>query len=436
MTFIAVVLWAAGFWMTVYGVKYLSHRSKPVLPLSNGLRRRPTVEVTVKNLHLRVETPVLNALHDGLCRVLVLDNHRSLRGFFIKLYDLGSAIGIIGMVAALVLLWGLMVNLFMSALSLQSTSRPSSLVKRAFDQPLEAQPLISGFDDDGMFAVRPIVRLVFKVAGLVSYVATNTRFIDTWALCICQIIHESGHAIAAALRRVPILCSGISLTVVFPSAFVVFPTVRLQMLPLIDRLRILAAGCFHNLVFWCLLYFIAWTGMGTLFRTLVFQDASNLGKVVVGVDSESPLHNHIPPGALVTKLDDTVLAVAVDVPSDDPWGQFLLAPSTPSVHQGWCIDNSALENATALRQDQQLTRITLLEDPSSTEEEVVLWSGPRREIWEQVEVSSLRPRIPFISGRLLRRTSDFVEWIHEADQSLIIPGEHAPATSTGRPSTS
>lgn len=86
-------------------------------------------------------------------------------------------------------------------------------------------------------------------------------------------------------RRVPILFSGVSITVILPSAFVVFPTARLEGLPSIDYLRILAAGCFHNLVFWCLLYLVTWSKIGTVFSGLIFEDISGLGRVVVEVDS-------------------------------------------------------------------------------------------------------------------------------------------------------
>lgn len=95
-------------------------------------------------------------------------------------------------------------------------------------------------------------------------------------------------------RRVPILFSGVSITVILPSAFVVFPTARLEGLPSLDCLRILAAGCFHNLVFWCLLYLVTWTKIGSIFSGLMFEDISGLGRVVVEVDSVRDVSRILP----------------------------------------------------------------------------------------------------------------------------------------------
>lgn len=45
----------------------------------------------------------------------------------------------------------------------------------------------------------------------------------------------------------------------------------------------------------------------------------------------------------------------------------------------------------ALRQDQQLVRITLMNALDDQQEQVVVWSGPRREIWEQGELLEIAP---------------------------------------------
>ncbi|CAD6940851.1 unnamed protein product [Tilletia controversa] len=103
------------------------------------------------------------------------------------------------------------------------------------------------------------------------------------ALLICQVIHESGHALAAALSHIPPLSSGLAIMLpCMPSAFVAFPSSALaifasdldvggngtgvgkddeersesrggdevggRILPLAEQLRIVTAGVWHNAV--------------------------------------------------------------------------------------------------------------------------------------------------------------------------------------------
>ncbi|KAI6044525.1 hypothetical protein EDC04DRAFT_314361 [Pisolithus marmoratus] len=152
-------------------------------------------------------------------------------------------------------------------------SSPSRLVRRGLESDVgELTPMPAG---NGGFSVRAIIPGVT--------VPLSHFPIILLALCICQIVHEAGHAIAAATRRVPILFSGFALTVVFPSVFVAFPVVRLGRLRAVDRLRVVTAGCFHNLAFWCLLYLTAWTKINAFLSEFLFEDVSHLGKVVIGV---------------------------------------------------------------------------------------------------------------------------------------------------------
>lgn len=366
----------------------------------------------------------------------------------------------IGMITALVLLWWTTVDSFMSVTRTLSSSAPNPLVRRGLKHdPSRVSTLV---DNDGL-SVTPII------PGIT--VPLSHLPIILLALCVCQIVHEGGHAIAAALRRVPILFSGVSITVILPSAFVVFPTARLEGLPSFDCLRILAAGCFHNLVFWCLLYLVTWSKIGTIFSGLMFEDISGLGRVVVEVDSSSPLQHHIPSGAIVTRLDDTFLNNIGNGPTGHAWDDFLLAPVAPMVNQGWCLNNSVLENVStsvqcpfinghfcftlverpsdlysldpvpiltgsptrcnasvgcipsssciALQRGQQLVRITLL-NLSNGAEEVVLWNGPREEIWEQVQVGTLKSRIPLISSKHLSYALDFLEYLKLINLSLYL----------------
>lgn len=460
MTVVLTVLWVTCFWLVVYCVKYLSRSSRQLLPFFQP--RRQTVEVSVKDLHLRIKTNALNVLHDELCDSLSSDECRRLKRALLRLYDLGSLVGVIGMIGALLLLWSITANLLMSMAWASFNRSPSSLVKRGVESEVGGlTPTLAG---NGAFSVRAIIPGVTVPLSHLPIILV--------ALCVCQIVHEVGHAIAAATRRVPILFSGFAVTVVFPSFFVAFPVIRLERLQAVDRLRVTAAGCFHNFAFWCLLYLATWTKIGTFLSEFFFEDVSHLGKVVVGVHPDSPLRNHIPSGAIVTMLDDTTLSVTGIASSSDPWDEFLLSPSTPAATRGWCFEKSGLANTSSspecqstdgrfcfvlvddtndqysldpvavLARDltrcdtsadctllsscvvpqygQQLVRVALLSSGLSSSEEVVLWKGPRREIWEQVEVSTLKSRIPLISNKVRRRALDFIEYTTLINFSLYL----------------
>lgn len=460
MTLALTILWVPCFWLVVHSFKYLSKRSKPILPLSRSRRR---VDVIVKNLHLRVKTQAFNRRHNAISNILASNDRLTTKRTLLLLYDLGSVIAMIGMVIALALLGVMAVNLLVSVAKIKNKSTLGALVKRGLENDSGDGSPASTIIPRNTLSVQPIIPGVTVPLGHFPIIFL--------ALCLCQIAHESGHAIAAALRQVPILSAGFSITVIFPSAFVVFPAVHLGELPAVDRLRILASGCFHNFLFWFFLVLVMWTRVAAIFSRIMFNDFSSLGKVVVDISSDSPLWAHVPPGTIITRLDDTSLRVTADSPNDDLWQEFLLSPSIPAPSHGWCVESTSLANGStldeclssdghfcfvatdglvhynmdpipifignvsrcktssdcttswsciALRQDQQLVRITLMNALDDQQEQVVVWSGPRREIWEQVEVSVLSPRIPFISHKFLRYAVDLLEYIKSINLSLYL----------------
>jgi S2P endopeptidase len=56
----------------------------------------------------------------------------------------------------------------------------------------------------------------------------------------------------------------------------------------------------------------------------------------------------------------------------------------------------------------------------SSPEEILLWSGPRREVWEQVQVGTLRPRFGFLPLSLPMATYTFFEYLQMATLSLYL----------------
>lgn len=78
---------------------------------------------------------------------------------------------------------------------------------------------------------------------------------------------------------------GASLTVCVPAAFVSFPTSGMKALSAKARARIVAAGPYHNLVFWVLLVLASRSGVVHLASFVSgYRDISSIGRVVVQVN--------------------------------------------------------------------------------------------------------------------------------------------------------
>ncbi|KAF4518361.1 hypothetical protein B566_EDAN007088 [Ephemera danica] len=86
------------------------------------------------------------------------------------------------------------------------------------------------------------------------------------------VLHEMGHALAAAREGVPVLACGAQLLLVLPVASVDLSTQRLAALPAWRRLRVLCAGVWHNVV-------IALVAV-TLLHALAYTPAYSRGRGV------------------------------------------------------------------------------------------------------------------------------------------------------------
>lgn len=89
-------------------------------------------------------------------------------------------------------------------------------------------------------------------------------------------------------ESLPAVAAGVSFIVCIPAAFVTFPSEGLQVLSPRARTRIIAAGPFHNLVFWCILVLFGRVGAGSLAWSVIGYDNVGVsGKVVLDVDAVS-----------------------------------------------------------------------------------------------------------------------------------------------------
>lgn len=125
------------------------------------------------------------------------------------------------------------------------------------------------------------------------------------AVLACQIIHEAGHALAASLcvfplplfylisliqayysEAIPLAVVGLSLSLVFPSAYVSFPnlaTDNLKKQPR-QRMRIVAGGAWHNLVLYAICLAVGAAGIGGQWGWVGYEDTKATGRVVLGLD--------------------------------------------------------------------------------------------------------------------------------------------------------
>ncbi|KAH7911755.1 hypothetical protein BJ138DRAFT_1084989 [Hygrophoropsis aurantiaca] len=456
-------------WLIVHGFKHLSRRQKLLLPLSRIRRQR--VEITVKNVHLRVQTDVFNTHHDALCAWFANRKYMHTKQILRYFYHIGSIMGVLGMLGVIALLFRTTATLGSSVFyNIVDTGHPNNLAKRSFSEG-EAGSATNVYSNDG-FAIKPII------PGVTVPISHLPLII--FALCISQILHEHGHAITAALYHIPIISSGISIILVIPSAFVSLSSSYLEELSPLGRLQIVSAGCFHNLLLWSALVATARTGIGPhAWSLLGYIDISNKGRVVVSIDSDSPLQGHFTLGSLVTHLDDVPINSSVD---EDIWSSFLLGSSNlpiasdvgfcvnmqtlkdqshqccardyketsqssfscflllPSPQETFCLDPipiltenrhrcstvaecGAVETCVKLHDTEQLLRISLQRNPvlpSSINDEVILWAGPKAEVWEQVKVGTLIPRFSFLPLGLPNTIKEFMNYLLLTNLSLYL----------------
>lgn len=79
-----------------------------------------------------------------------------------------------------------------------------------------------------------------------------------------------------------------SLTFVIPSAFVAMSVSSVNALSRRKRLGIISAGAFHNIALWCVLVLVRQTGFGSVVWGFGYWDLSDVGKVVLSVDTVRP----------------------------------------------------------------------------------------------------------------------------------------------------
>ncbi|KAJ2884315.1 hypothetical protein IWW38_005441, partial [Coemansia aciculifera] len=138
------------------------------------------------------------------------------------------------------------------------------------------------------------------------------------SLIICAIIHELGHALAAARARIRLRSFGLFVIGVYPGAFVDLSRDKLEQAPVTQQLRIVCAGVWHNAVTALLAWLLVHSGgLGWAFSHSGWTRVDS-GVVVVDVAQTSPLYGRIPLLSTVYRLDDIELHQPVNNASYTP----------------------------------------------------------------------------------------------------------------------
>ncbi|KAK6148682.1 hypothetical protein DH2020_019594 [Rehmannia glutinosa] len=169
-----------------------------------------------------------------------------------------------------------------------------------------------------------------SLAGLSSLIAGLSISLPSMGyVCIssviCVIVHEFGHALAAASEGVQMEYFAIFWAVLFPGALVAFNDTSLQSLPGLASLRIYCAGIWHN-------------------------------AAVLDVPTMSPLSGYLSPHDIIFSLDDfhirtaeewkqviALLTEQTHMRSSGPYGGIV------NVEKGYCVPRSLIEESTHLQ---------------------------------------------------------------------------------------
>ncbi|XP_024005905.1 membrane-bound transcription factor site-2 protease homolog isoform X3 [Eutrema salsugineum] len=139
-----------------------------------------------------------------------------------------------------------------------------------------------------VFGFSPSTRV--SLSGLV-YVFVST--------VITVLVHELGHALAAASEGIQMEYIAVFIAAIFPGGLVAFDHDLLQSLPSFNALRVYCAGIWHNAVF-CVLCAFALFLLPVMLSPF-YKHGESL--VVVGVPSKSPLFGYLSPGDAIVSLD-------------------------------------------------------------------------------------------------------------------------------------
>eukprot|EP00127_Corallochytrium_limacisporum_P001451 Clim_evm4s57 gene=Clim_evmTU4s57 len=149
-----------------------------------------------------------------------------------------------------------------------------------------------------------------------------------FALALAGVLHEMGHAIAAATEGVVVEGFGVFLALMYPGAYVELDGSHVEKLHPWNQLRIYTAGVWHNvLISIAALVLLA---LSPYFFVPLY--GSGHGAVVVELPRQSPMFSVMKVGDRVVSIDSG----ACDITGADQWIDCLLRMRN-KVHNGYCV---------------------------------------------------------------------------------------------------
>ncbi|KAI9068996.1 hypothetical protein FKP32DRAFT_1671751 [Trametes sanguinea] len=335
-----LLLWLVVFWAALYALRYYRRRNRRITtlpsltssswPASTELFKSAVTRITLSKLHLRYQSTAWNALHQSSSARLA--KRTEWRRALQLVYDIGSVLGVLGMLGSVLLLAWTSIQLASSMFSHSAQVDAPEQSRQFSKRELPEDDATAAHESPASPALQLIIPGVTVPLHHLPLLLV--------ALLTTQVIHECGHAVAAALDSIPLTSAGLGLTVILPSAFVAFPAEETESLPPRSRIRLISAGAFHNLAFWLVLGLAAWLRTSVIvWPMLGYRDVSQYGRAVVDVDEHSPLYGHLPVGAVIYKVGDEVLAAQEGAARK--WETVMFTntgKSAPSL--GWCAEES------------------------------------------------------------------------------------------------
>ncbi|KAK4517501.1 uncharacterized protein ATC70_000840 [Mucor velutinosus] len=150
------------------------------------------------------------------------------------------------------------------------------------------------------------------------------------ALLVGAMVHELGHGLCAGVHNLRLCHAGLFFSYIYPGAFISIAEADLGMLDVWQKLQIVCAGNWHNVVLFGICKMLNRVAIRWIWCHLGWQMLSD-GVSVVNIHASSPLAAHLKPGARIFQLDDVHL-----LHGTDDWRSFWNRDFATTPAQGFC----------------------------------------------------------------------------------------------------
>ncbi|OAD01097.1 hypothetical protein MUCCIDRAFT_84780 [Mucor lusitanicus CBS 277.49] len=252
------------------------------------------------------------------------------------------------------------------------------------------------------------------------------------ALLVGALVHELGHGLCAGLHNLRLCHAGLFFSYIYPGAFISIAESDLDMLNVWQKLQVVCAGIWHNVVLFGICKMLNKMAPRWIWCHLGWQMLSD-GVSVVNIHASSPLAPHLKPGARIFQLDDTPLSHGTE-----DWRLFWNRDFATTPAQGFCalmdastahkdtsccafasdlpfasdatttvrcsLDADCLGNRTCVipvTPSMYGQRVRIYADHEGQELITTsIYEGSLRDVLDSVQVSNLHPKYPYLPKQL------------------------------------